>query len=158
MFRFIPQPLPALKFKGCLSPLCLRDSLGNPFSFYRHAIQDTERKGTCMGSNIGDRVPLVEPLVFVKSSKIKLCSHPDTPRTKLVAKAELCTSKEIWSPLLSSTKASLFTRVQEEFLGIEKGEAPPHNKWTRTHRSLWVHLSYKRVSHAPFEGLWASQV
>ena len=87
MFRFIPQPLPALKFKGCLSPLCLRDSLGNPFSFYRHAIQDTERKGTCMGSNIGDRVPLVEPLVFVKSSKIKLCSHPDAPRTKLVAKA-----------------------------------------------------------------------
>ena len=26
--------------------------------------------------------------------KFKLCSHPDTPRTKLVAKTELCQSKE----------------------------------------------------------------
>ena len=58
MFRFIPQPLPALKFKGCLSPLCLRDNLGKLFSFYRHVIQDTERKGTCIGSVVGDRVPL----------------------------------------------------------------------------------------------------
>ena len=29
-------------------------------------------------------------LVFVKWNKSKLYSHPDTPRTKLVVKAELC--------------------------------------------------------------------
>ena len=35
-------------------------------------------------------------LVFVKWSKIQaLFSHPDTPGTKLVAKAELCWSREI---------------------------------------------------------------
>ena len=33
MFRFIPQPLPALKFKGCSSPLYLRDYLGKPSHF-----------------------------------------------------------------------------------------------------------------------------
>ena len=31
--------------------------------------------------------------------KFKLCSHPDTPRTKLPAEAELCWSKEIRCPL-----------------------------------------------------------
>ena len=34
-------------------------------------------------------------LVFVKGSKIQAVSPPRTPRTKLVAEAELCSSREI---------------------------------------------------------------
>ena len=30
-----PRPLPAWQFWGCWSPLCLRDNLVKPFSFYR---------------------------------------------------------------------------------------------------------------------------
>ena len=33
--------------------------------------------------------PWAGQLVFVKLSKIEICFHPDTLRTKLVAKAEL---------------------------------------------------------------------
>ena len=30
--------------------------------------------------------------------KLKLCSHPDTPRTKLVADAKLCSGKDTMTP------------------------------------------------------------
>ena len=30
--------------------------------------------------------------------KLKLCSHPDTPRTKLVAEAELCSDRDTLTP------------------------------------------------------------
>jgi len=40
--------------------------------------------------------------------KLKLCSHPDTLRTKLVAQAELYCNKEVRMPHLGSRKTSLF--------------------------------------------------
>ena len=56
--------------------------------------------------------------------KLKLCSHPDIPRRKLVAKAELCESREIRYLFLRSRKTSLSANVQEGFWGIEKGRGP----------------------------------
>ena len=52
--------------------------------------------------------------------KFKLCSHPDTPRTKLVAEAELCRSNEIRCPPLRSRK-TLSAHGQEGFLRVKKG-------------------------------------
>ena len=45
---------------------------------------------------VGDRwAPGLDSGCLSSGAKLKLCSHPDTPRTKVVAEAELCWNKEI---------------------------------------------------------------
>ena len=60
-------------------------------------------------------------LVFIRWSKIEGFSHAHTPRTKLVAEAETCWSKEILCPRLRSRKTSLSVQEQEGFPGVKKG-------------------------------------
>ena len=52
--------------------------------------------------------------------QLKLCSHPDNPRTELVAEAEPCWGKEIKCPVLRTRKASLSAHGQEGYLGLKK--------------------------------------
>ena len=65
--------------------------------------------------------------------KFKLCSHPDTPRTKLVAKAELCWRQKV--PTLEVKGDFPICTCAGRFLGEFKREGPPpHNKCGHTHR------------------------
>ena len=74
------------------------------------------------GFEIGDTwTPGLDSWCLSSGVKFKLCSHPDTPRTKLVAEAELCRSNEIRCPPLRSRKTSLSAHGQEGFLRVKKG-------------------------------------
>ena len=68
------------------------------------------------------RAPRLDSWYLSSGVKLKLCSHSDSPRTKLVAEAELWWSKEIRWPLLRSRKTSLSAYAQGDFLGVKNGE------------------------------------
>ena len=121
--------------------LCLRDNLGKLFSFYRHVIQDTERKGTCIGSVVGDRVPLGWTSGVCQGEQNQALFTPSHSKDKASGQSWALLKQRDKEPTSEFKKTSLSTHAQEEFLRAEKGEAPLHNKWTCTHRSLWWHLS-----------------
>ena len=100
----------------------------------------------------GDRdrwAPGLDSWCLSSGLKLKLCSHPAAPRTKLEAEAELCWSKEIRWPLLRSRKTSLSAHAQEVSLRVKKKGAPPHNKCGRAPTGLWggIHLSKRLHTH-----------
>ena len=69
--------------------------------------------------------------------KLELCSHLNTARTKLVARAEFCQSKEIRCAFLRSRKTSLSAHTQEGSQGVKKEGMPSHNRWCQaSHRPL----------------------
>ena len=90
-------------------------------SFPMLTIQLTHEQCRVLVTEVGDRWALgLDSWCLSSGVKVKLCSHPDTARTKLVAGAELW-SKEIRWPLLRSKKTSLCTRVGK-LLGGQKGK------------------------------------
>ena len=57
--------------------------------------------------------------------KFKLCSHPDTPGTKLVAKAEICWSREIKGRPTPEVKEDFpFCTFTGRLLEVKKGGGP----------------------------------
>ena len=67
--------------------------------------------GSCVsaGFDVGDRgASGLDSWCLSSGVKWKLCSHSHTPRTNLVAEAEVCWSEEIRGPLLRSKKTALY--------------------------------------------------
>ena len=88
--------------------------------------------------------PWTRRLVLSSGAKLKLCSHPDTPRTKLVTETEFCWSKERRWPLLRSRKTSLSAQAQEGSLGVRKGAGATHKcGHAPTGLCSGIHLSKK---------------
>ena len=83
---------------------------------------DTEVENRC--------APRLDSWYLSSGVKLKLCSHSDSPRTKSVAEAELCWSKEIRWPLLRSRKTSLPAYAQETPWVSKMERTPPRNKCT----------------------------
>ena len=109
---------------------------------------------------VGDRwAPGLHRWCLSSGVKVKLCSPPDTPRTKLVAEAELCWSKEIRWPLLRSRKTSLSAHAQEGFLGSKREGRHPLIICGDSPTGLCggIHLSKKLHVHVG-EGPRAGQV
>ena len=80
------------------------------------------------GFDIGDRGASGLDRWYLSSGlKLKLCSHSHTPRTNLVAEAEVCESKEIRGPLLRSKKTSLYKGRKPPWW-LKREGAPSHNK------------------------------
>ena len=73
----------------------------------------------------------------------------NTPRTKLVAEAELCWHKDIRWPLLRSRKISMSAHAHKGSLGVKKGRVPHYNKFGHilTGFCSGIHLSKKLHMH-----------
>ena len=53
--------------------------------------------------------------------KLKLCFHPDTPRTKLVAETELCRSRDKMTTLGVTENFPVYTRAGRLLRGQKGG-------------------------------------
>ena len=106
--------------------------------------------GSCLsaGFDIGDRGASGLDRWYLSSGlKLKLCSHSHTPRTNLVAEAEVCESKEIRGPLLRSRKTSLYKGRKPHPWWPKREGAPSHNKCGHAPTGLCggIHLSKCRA-------------
>ena len=98
------EPLPEM------TPSPGRSSI--PHTGFQKALSITE---------VGDRwAPGLDSWCLSSGVKFKLCSHPDTPRTKLMAEAEFCLSKEIRWLLLRSRKTFPVCTCSGSLLGGQK--------------------------------------
>ena len=77
--------------------------------------------------------------------KRKLWSHAETPRTKLVAEAELCWSNEMRCPLLRPRKTSLSHRHRKAPWGSEI--APLQNKCGRAPTDFYGGTHHSKKTH-----------
>ena len=94
-FTLLP-PLPLkLEHWNWMKPSPLRtSSKDDPFPKWILSPPHRFPEGPITG--VGDRwAPGLDSWYLSSGIKFKLCSHPDTPRTELMAEAELCWSKEI---------------------------------------------------------------
>ena len=85
--------------------------------------------GSCLsaGFDVGDRGACgLDSWCLSSGVKWKLCSYSHTPRTNLVAEAEVCWSEEIRGPLLRSKKTALYKGRKGPWW--PKREGPSHNK------------------------------
>ena len=80
------------------------------------------------GFDVGDRGACgLDSWCLSSGVKRNLCSHSHTPRTNLVAEAEVCWSEEIRGPLLRSKKTALYKGRKGPQWPKREG-APSHNK------------------------------
>ena len=101
-------------------------------------------------TEVGDRwASGLDSWCLSRGVKLKLCSPPDTLRTKLVAEAELCWSKEIRWPLLRSGKLPFLHMRRKAPWGSKREGAPPHSKCGHAPTGLCsgIHLSKNLHTH-----------
>ena len=141
------------KWQACPCP--------GPEHFPSVFLKDSSLLTSCIHSNLhsfpppwpfwGRRkmAPWARWLVLSNGAELKLCPHPDTPRTKLVTEAEFCWSKEIRWPCLRSGKLPCLHMHRKAPWGSKREEAPPHNKCGCTPTGLWsgIHLSKTLPTH-----------
>ena len=112
------------------------------------------------GFDIGDRGASGLDRWYLSSGlKLKLCSHSHTPRTNLVAEAEVCESKEIRGPLLRSKKTSLYKGRKPPPWWLKREGAPSHNKGGHGTIGLCSGVCLSKNLHTHLgEGLWISHM
>ena len=99
-------------------------------------------------TEVGDRwAPGLDSWCLSSGVRLKLCSHPDTPRTKLVAEAELYWSKEIRYLLLRSRKSSLLHMCRKAPWRSKGEGVPSHSKCRHIPMGGGIHLSKKLHKH-----------
>ena len=73
-------------------------------------------------TEVGNRcAPGLDSWYLTSGVKLKLCSHPDTPRTKLVAEAKLCSDRDTMTPPEVKESFSVCT-CRGRLLGGQKGK------------------------------------